>query len=130
MIRLIDCYTELMVYVEMIVTGKADKTFDQTHTLIETLVARSRVKAHEAGFNEESWLNGFFPVAAWIDETILCSEWTHRDGWVKFQLQRKYFDINNAGDVFFKKIESRRSIPFISHGRRKIIIFRDSISGT
>ena len=111
--HLIDCYTELMVYVSRVagpdITG--ERTLESVVETVDLLLKRSREKAREAGFEETLWLEGFFPVCAWVDETILCSAWEGGKGWGGHQLQRKYFNTNNAGEEFFKKMEESGNMP-------------------
>ncbi|MCG8345062.1 MAG: DotU family type IV/VI secretion system protein [Chlorobiales bacterium] len=111
--HLIDCYTELMVYVSRITRPDItdERTLESVVETVDLLINRSREKAREAGFEDVLWLEGFFPVCAWVDETILCSAWEGGKGWGGHQLQRKYFNTNNAGEEFFKKMEEPGAMP-------------------
>lgn len=105
MIQLIDCYTELIVYAGAVgAKDNAATGVEEVQAMIDTLIQRSREAAGQNGFDENIWLEGFFPVAAWIDEFLLCSSWAGKGGWARRQLQRKYFNINNAGEAFFQRL--------------------------
>lgn len=106
MAHLIDCYMELMVFVRDALDRYPVSDFEQTRSSIERLIERSKQKALRAKFTDKIWLEGFFPVTAWIDETILCSEWQWREQWSHCQLQRRYFNMSNAGDIVFQKLQN------------------------
>lgn len=111
MIPLIECFTELMVYTGLVASGHKTGSIEAMHTSYSTLIERSQDTAKLAGLDHDAWLDGFFPVAAWIDEKILCSEMTDRDAWNRRQLQRQYFNMTNAGEIFFQRVETPASIP-------------------
>jgi len=46
-----------------------------------------------------------FIIVCWIDETILLSEWNEKLKWVSNSFQKKYFNTNNGGELFFEKME-------------------------
>lgn len=110
--HLIDCYTELMVYVSRVAgpDPSGERSLESVAGTIGTLVERSREKADESGFDRQVWKEGFFPVCAWIDETILCSAWEEGKGWGGHQLQRKYFNTANAGEEFFINMKHAESM--------------------
>jgi type VI secretion system protein ImpK len=110
MAHLIDCYMELMVFVRDALDKHPVPDFEQTRSSIELLIERSKQKASRAKFSENIWLEGFFPVTAWIDETILCSEWQWREQWSHCQLQRRYFNMSNAGDIVFQKLQNLKQM--------------------
>lgn len=103
--RLIDYYKEIMVYVDRLISGNIDLPYENAVTVIDKLIDRSNKKAIENNIDDSVWREGFFPVAAWVDETILCSTLLWREEWQKGILQRKYFGINNAGELVFQKID-------------------------
>jgi type VI secretion system protein ImpK len=47
-----------------------------------------------------------FALAAFLDETMLASDFPFRDEWEKFPLQLEYFDEHLAGHTFFARLES------------------------
>lgn len=50
--------------------------------------------------------NALFAACAFVDEVILNSKWPGRDEWMKNKLQQTRFKTANAGQEFFKKMES------------------------
>lgn len=44
------------------------------------------------------------PVAAWVDEMILTSEWPVRQQWQNHTLQRRLFQTTNAGQLFYDNL--------------------------
>lgn len=104
--HLLDCFTELMVYVNTLLCNKNADNHENTVIIIDKVVERSKQNAIRNNFDDGVWKEGFFPVAAWIDESILCSGLPWKEQWIRSQLQRKYFNINNAGELFFQKLDN------------------------
>jgi type VI secretion system protein ImpK len=110
MMHLIDCFTELPVYVGMILKEKPGQGFERVYANIDALIRRSKERAAQGNYSDQAWLDGFFPIASWVDESILCSDLEWKEEWIRCQLQRRFFDMNNAGEAFFQKLESYESI--------------------
>ncbi|MDY0361133.1 MAG: DotU family type IV/VI secretion system protein [Desulforegulaceae bacterium] len=109
--RLIDSFTEIITYVSYFLADvdKIQPEFDNIKNDIDKLFLESQKKAKNQNIKNLDWKKGCFPVAAWVDETILCSNWNFRDKWRKNQLQLRYFKTTNAGAIFFEKLESCNS---------------------
>lgn len=103
---LLDQYTELVSFVLYlgsrpgVVVGA-----DQVATTLEQLLARSRSRAKESGIDENRWMEGLYPVVAWIDEQLLNLDWPGRQAWVGKSLQRKLFQTTLAGRDFFARLD-------------------------
>ncbi len=106
--RLIDCFAELITYTNYFLKGLKDShpSFEDIKKNYQMLISRSMDAARSAGFTNEKWQEGFFPVCAWIDETILCSQWSEKEQWVSNQLQKDYFNTTNAGEEFYIRLEN------------------------
>jgi len=65
-------------------------------------------KGKEIGINNEDILAAKYALSAFIDETILSSQWPARESWLKRPLQLEYFGTQLAGEEFFKKLEQLR----------------------
>jgi len=105
---LLDCYTELIAYTGYLLKQIKDgaPVFEAVAKTYQVLVDRSRQFSAFAGFAEAEWLEGFFPVCAYIDEAILCSDWQERSKWERSQLQRKHFNTTSAGGEFYNRLEN------------------------
>lgn len=44
------------------------------------------------------------PIAAWVDEAILTSNWSQKEQWQAVSLQRRHFRTVNAGQLFFDQL--------------------------
>ncbi len=62
----------------------------------------------DIGINNEDILSTKYALSAFIDETILNSQWSARESWLKRPLQLEYFGTQLAGEEFFKKLEQLR----------------------
>ena len=47
-----------------------------------------------------------FALVAWIDETILLTNWPGQGDWIQDLLQTRLFATNKAGDEFYQRLES------------------------
>lgn len=56
-----------------------------------------------------------FALVAWIDETILLTNWPGQGDWIQDLLQTRLFATNKAGDEFFQRLESLP--PNFNHAR-------------
>lgn len=64
--------------------------------------------AHINGINNEKVQAGKFALAAFIDETIVGSEWSKKNSWLSEPLQLKLFNSFNAGEEFFTRLNQLR----------------------
>jgi len=104
---LVDCFAELIAYTGYLLRDWREKPISREDVSknYDTLVARAQECARVSGFSEEEWREALFPVCAWVDEAILCSEWPERTKWEHHQLQRRYFHTTSAGMEFFTRLE-------------------------
>lgn len=103
---LVDCFAELFAFTGYLLKdiNRSSVTYEAAEKNYSFLVTRAEERARSSGYSEEEWLEGFFPVCAWIDESILCSDWPGKSRWEHAQLQRRYFQITNAGVEVFTKL--------------------------
>jgi type VI secretion system protein ImpK len=64
--------------------------------------------ARQQGFDNEKIHSAKFALVAFLDETIISSEWTDKDEWLTEPLQIKYFETFNAGEEFFSNVQELR----------------------
>jgi len=104
--QLSDCFMGLMAYTTYLCQGRMNNPppYEETRRRFDDLLQQARQCCQDAGFNEDDWQTALFAVCAWIDETILCSEWPERGRWQEDQLQRLHFQTMNAGEEFFTRL--------------------------
>ncbi len=106
--RLTDCFSELVAYVNYFLKGLDQKQppFEQVKTDIHRLLEESKSKALAAGISEQDYDLARFAICAWIDEAILSSKWKGKGQWQREQLQRLYYGTTDAGELFFEKLNA------------------------
>ena len=105
---LLDCYMELIAYTGYVIENveQGARGYEEFAKVFGDLVERSRRFALSARFSEDDWREGLFPVCAYIDETLQCSDWPDRDKWERDQFQRRYFNTTAAGREFYERLDS------------------------
>lgn len=105
--RLTDCYIDACIYTLYLLRGDSHdvQSYDAARDKVETLLSRAEQTARSRGFSQDDIENAKFAVCAWIDETVLTSQWSEAPEWKKQQLQRVFFNTNNAGVDFFLRLE-------------------------
>lgn len=73
---------------------------------IDALLVDAKADAQSAGIAEVDTTEALFAVAAWADETVLATQWSGVDSWKRQLLQRRYFNVSNAGVAFFTRMEA------------------------
>jgi type VI secretion system protein ImpK len=64
--------------------------------------------ARRIGIDNERVRLAKFALVAFLDETIISSEWTEKNEWLSEPLQIKLFDTFNAGEEFFTNMSNLR----------------------
>lgn len=64
--------------------------------------------ARSAGIDNEKIRHAKFALVAFLDETIISSDWQRKDEWLTEPLQIKLFDTFNAGEEFFTNLHNLR----------------------
>jgi len=105
---LLDCFTELIAYTAYVAEEgeTAPQNFDTVSRTVHELISRSEAFRDEQGISPEDWKEAFFPVCAWVDERMLCSQWPDKATWETAQLQREYFNTTAAGEEFFNRLNA------------------------
>lgn len=106
--RIADYFTHMMAYTIMLAqrSGLKSIPFDQASAHIERLIGDSETIFHKTNLAREEYDLAKFAVFAWIDETIMGSTWPGKGQWQAEQLQRKYFQTSEAGQLFFQKLNT------------------------
>jgi type VI secretion system protein ImpK len=107
MMRLIDCFMELIVYVVHTVktVHQNQPDFDSVKNDIDTLLERSLKCKEAAHITNEDYNYARLSVCVWIDEALMNSTWTHVMDWQKHKLQRRYYNITDGGQEFFDRLD-------------------------
>ncbi len=103
MMTLKDCFIPVLAYVKKTLDGNPPDPATFRHDIVER-IERSREESRRAGFDEETFNKGLFPVVAWIDETLMCANWPGALDWRKALLQKQFFNMSNAGIEFYRRV--------------------------
>ncbi|MGB4117621.1 MAG: DotU family type IV/VI secretion system protein [Polaromonas sp.] len=103
--HLVDCFIPLMAYVRHFQSQPSGDVMS-VQGQIDSLLREAKIQAQSAGFNEIDTTDASFAVAAWIDEMMLATPWAGVDGWKRQLLQRRYFNVSNAGVAFFTRMDA------------------------
>lgn len=106
--RLADCFTDIITYTILLQKkqGLAKIPFDQASASMERLNRESELLFEKTGATREDYDVARFAVFAWVDETIMKGSWEGKSRWQGEQLQRRYFQTSDAGELFFKKLNT------------------------
>jgi len=72
---------------------------------LDSLLMEARRKSQEAGVDNGDVMEGLFAVVAWADEILLATSWAGAQTWTRQLLQRRHFNVSNAGVAFFLRLE-------------------------
>jgi type VI secretion system protein ImpK len=78
----------------------------KTHTT--DMFERFESSARRMGFDNDKIRSAKFALVAFLDETIISSEWNEKNEWLSEPLQIKLFDTFNAGEEFFTNMSNLR----------------------
>ncbi|MFW5488952.1 MAG: DotU family type IV/VI secretion system protein [Desulfovibrio sp.] len=108
---LVDCFTRVLAYVQVVAAGKApgEVTYETVRKDLETLFASSEDRAVALGVQRELFRRAEFAVCCWIDETLLAVDWSGREEWLKRPLQRAQFNTINGGEEFFSRLDEAQN---------------------
>lgn len=106
--RLIDSFLRTLAYTAYLIKNyeEAAPSFESVLADYEKLLVEAEETAGQGGFDPEDVNEAKFAVCAWVDESIMLSEWEGRTQWAAHTLQRIYFSTANAGEEFFQRLES------------------------
>jgi len=104
--RLADCFTEMISYTLLLLNKKDGESipFDQAVSHMDRLINDSESLFEKSGTSREDYDLARFAVFAWIDENIMRSTWEGSRHWQGQQLQRRFFQTADAGELFFQKL--------------------------
>jgi len=104
-VRLADvCSDSFMLVLQL----RASSDFGDSELLRErilSLLDNMESRARRENYNPEDIRNVKFALVAFIDETIIASDWSQKDIWLSNPLQLQLYNRFEAGEVFFQKLE-------------------------
>jgi type VI secretion system protein ImpK len=104
--RLTDCFIDLIAYVAYF-TRRVDANqppFEQIQADVLRLLSASQTLMSQGNFPPEDYDLARFAIVAWVDDTIMNSQWSHSDRWQRELLQRDYYKTTDAGELFFERL--------------------------
>lgn len=106
--RLTDCFMELVAYVAYFLKTVAAKQppYNVVKAEIDRLISDAQILREKGNFPHPDYDLARFAVFAWIDESILSSEWREKSKWQAEQLQRVYYQTTDAGELFFERLNT------------------------
>jgi type VI secretion system protein ImpK len=93
---------ELVLKLQAGIIKPSNDLRELVHRLLEEMEQRGVTLRH----SERQVKAVKFALAAFLDETMLSSDFPLRDEWEKFPLQLQYFDEHLAGHTFFSRLKS------------------------
>lgn len=103
--NLISSFVEIIAYVNYIASAKRSEfSIDKVRLDLDGMFRNSEIHSQENGFSTEDYNNAKFAVCAWIDETIMKSQWKEKNQWLKELIQKKHFKTLRGGILFFEKL--------------------------
>lgn len=106
MAALTDTYVPIAAWVKEQMTAGLPQSAFEIRAEIVSRIERMRRAAKEQGIDEKTFENGLFPVVVWIDESLMCAEWSGADEWRSMLLQKEHFKIVNGGVEFFRRLSA------------------------
>lgn len=104
--RLVDFFIDPILKINQVKSDVEflDSQWEDFKTEISNTLLDAQIQAVKAGFSEKVCADSLFPIVAYIDESILTSEWQKRSLWQKNSLQRHFFNTTNSGYEFYERL--------------------------
>lgn len=93
---------------------RATQEYGDAETLrgrIKALLEKSRRQAAQSGLPPEDVREAEFALVAFLDETLLSSDWSEKDRWLARPLQLELYNRYDAGEAFFDRLDGLRANP-------------------
>ncbi|MDJ0816764.1 MAG: DotU family type IV/VI secretion system protein [Desulfobacterales bacterium] len=104
--RLTDCFIDIIAYVAYFNQrrGSQQLAYEQVQADILRLLSASQDLMTRENLDVEDYDQARFAVIAWVDDTIMNSRWSEKGRWQQEQLQRRFYQMADAGEVFFDRL--------------------------
>jgi type VI secretion system protein ImpK len=110
-IRLSEFFSDCFTLISQLRITNNFGAYDVFRQRIGDLLSKVEKKAKAAGFDFEDIHKALFAVIAFIDETVIVSEWEHKQLWLSKPLQLEYFNRYDAGVEFFIHLDQLSQNP-------------------
>lgn len=114
--RLAELYSPCFVHILELQSTDDYGDSEAVRKQIYDLLDQCEEAAKEAGVPAEDIEHAKFAVVAFIDETILSSDWQGTDEWMKTPIQLELYDQFDAGEVFFDRLQELQEDPEFNAG--------------
>jgi len=106
--RLTNCFIDIIAYVAYFLKSAVARqpSYDQVRADILSQIAKSESCLENGAVSREDYDLARFAVFAWVDEAIMASSWEGRTQWQREKLQRRYYQTDHAGEIFFERMNS------------------------
>ena len=106
--RLIDSFMPLIAYVVDFRAACRDtsRSYQQVKGEISQLLLQSEQNCGKNPLDGDEYDLARFAVCAWVDETLLGSDWKDKQLWQREQLQRLYYRTTEAGVELFDRLQA------------------------
>lgn len=113
--NIVEAFSDLLLLGTYLKETKDLGSPDHLRTRLHHLFHQADETAKAAAVSTDVLTHARYAVAAYLDEMIINSRWTHREQWAAKPLQYDLFGEYVAGEGFFKRLESiRRALPLNS----------------
>ncbi len=110
--KIAEFFSDLLVLGTYLKDTKDIGSPDHLRTRLHHLFHQADETSKTDGVSSEAQAHARYAVAAYLDEMIINSRWTHREQWASRPLQYDFFGDFTAGEGFFRRLETiRRSLP-------------------
>ena len=100
--RIVDCYSEVLAFVYRSARAMPED-YDSFRQQVERMLTQGSSAAGQR-FDDAECEQAMFAVCAWIDEVVMCSNWTQAHVWKSEQLQKIKYETTNGGVEFFTRL--------------------------
>src|SRR5258706_11285091 len=104
-----DLCTDVFLAVLRIQRTREIGSFESLHPNVQKLFENFEERCKALAIDHEDVSTAKYALAAFMDETVLNSQWPYKDRWADNPLQLDYFGTYLAGESFFDKLEEVRA---------------------
>ena len=109
--RLADVFAPLFTLTLQLRAGREFGDAELLRGRIKALLDKTRKGAVRSGHAPEDVREAEFALVAFLDETLLSSDWSQKDQWLAKPLQLELFNRYDAGEEFFHRLDGLRANP-------------------
>ena len=104
--RLVDVFIDTIMFARSTERNISEggEEYDVVRGMLGATLEQSLEKAKAYDFSDAVYQEARFAVIAYIDELILCSNWSEKVRWKKEPMQRVFYDTTNAGSEFYERL--------------------------